>query len=203
MKRRLPLIFVAVVAVVCLVAASVAAVASGVSGSAVAYTVNGTKVSQATVDHQLKELADKGAAKLTQQLFQADVATTEGSVGSKVTAAWLNLQIRRELFRQAAEKAGVELSDADRDAQRVVIDQQLASGNLKFKLADLPKVLRDALVDDFAYPVAFKLSSQDAFNTFVANLARTADVTIDPRYGRWSPRQGVCAPTGCATTSGG
>lgn len=201
MKRRLPLIFVAAVTVICLVAASVAAVAAGVSGSAVAYSVNGTEVSQTTLDHQLKELADRGAAANTKQLFQTDVVTTDGGISSGVTAAWLNLQIRRELFRQAAEKAGTPLSTADRAAQRAVIDGQLASNGLKFTLADLPRTLQDALVDDFAYPVALKLDSQNKFNAFVAQAVRKADVSVDPRYGRWSRTQGVCAPTGCAASA--
>ena len=29
-----------------------------------------------------------------------------------------------------------------------------------------------------------------------------ADVRVNPRYGRWNPRFGVCPPTGCAAATG-
>ena len=69
MSRRLPLIFVAVLTVIGVVVAGVAIAASGVGGSAVAYAVNGTEVSQATVDHQLKEIADRRNVKNVAALF--------------------------------------------------------------------------------------------------------------------------------------
>jgi hypothetical protein len=203
MSRRLPLIFVAVITVIGVVVAGVAIAASGVSGSPVGYAVNGTEVSQATVDHQLKEIADSDAKSAVETLFGTAVSTTKGAVSSTVTATWLNLQIRRELYRQAAAKAKTKVGAAERAAQRRVIDQQLAGNNAKFRLADLPKAIQVALIDDFAYPVALGLDSDAALGTFVQRALRRADVRVDPRYGTWSPRQGVCATTGCGTTAGG
>lgn len=114
MKRRLPLIFVAAVTVICLVAASVAAVASGASGSAVAFSVNGTKVSQSTVDRELDWLAGNQsvAANLKQQGLT--VSNSDGSVNAVVTASWLNQRIQAELLRQAAEKKDVAVPAATR-----------------------------------------------------------------------------------------
>jgi hypothetical protein len=203
MSRRLPLIFVAVITVIGVVVAGVAIAASGVSGSSVGYAVNGTEVSQATVDHQLKEIADSDAKSAVETLFGTTVSTTKGAVSSTVTATWLNLQIRRELYRQAAAKAKTKVGAAERAAQRSVIDQSLAGNNAKFRLADLPRAIQVALVDDFAYPVALGLDSDAALGTFVQRALRRADVSVDPRYGTWNPRQGVCAPTGCGTSAGG
>jgi SurA N-terminal domain len=198
MKRRLPLIFVAVVTVACLAAASIAAVASGVSGSAVAYTVNGTKVSQSTVNDQLKELADRDAKSAVETLFQQSLATTDGAVDSNAAATWIDFQIRHELFRQAAADANVTVGAAERAAVAKTIEAQLESQQAKFRLADLPRSLRDAFVDSNAYQAALKLDTDAKLSAFLTKAFRTADVTVDPRYGRWNPRQGVCPPTGCA-----
>ena len=206
MKRRLPLILVAVVTVICLVAASVAAVASGVNASAVAYQVNGTKVSQASVDQDLKAMADTHYQSKIKQVFSAAAVTTDGAVSSSFTATWLDLQIRNELFRQGLEQANIIVGTAEKEKQRAVIDGLIAQNGLTFKVADLPAPLEDALLRNYAYPVALGLTTQAKIAAFFRSALRNADIRIDPRYGRWSPTQGVCAPTGCpnnASTGGG
>ena len=206
MKRRLPMIFVAVVTVICLVAASVAAVASGVNASAVAYQVNGTKVSQASVDQDLKALADARYQSKVKQVFSGATATTDGAVSSSFTATWLDLQIRNELFRQGLKKANVAVGTAEKEKQRAVIDALLAQNGLSFKVADLPAPLEDALLRNYAYPAALGLTSDAKIAAYFQAALRTADIQIDPRYGRWSPTHGVCAPTGCpssASSAGG
>jgi hypothetical protein len=203
MKRRLPLIFVAVVTVLCLVAASVAAVAAGVGGSPVAYRVNGTKVSQSTVDHQLKALADPDTATKVQKVFGQAPTTSHGAVSSAFTATWLDLQIRNQLLHQGAEKAGTTLSDRDREAQRPVLDKLLADNNIGFTVAALPLPLQRALLENYAYPVALGLDTQAKVTAFFTAAVRKADIAIDPRYGFWSPRNGVCPPTGCTSSAAG
>jgi len=201
MKRRLPLIFVAVITVLGVVGASIAGVAAGANFSPVAYRVNDTKVSQATVDHDLKALADPDTAA---KVGQAPT-TTQGSVSSSFVATWLDLQIRNQLLRQGAEQAKVTVTDRDREAQRAVIDKLLDDNNVSFRLADLPAPLERALLDNYAYPVALGLDSQEKVTAFFTAAVRKADIAIDPRYGSWNPNQGVCAPTGCAskTAAGG
>jgi len=201
MKRRLPLIFVAVFTVIGLVGATIAGVAASAgSFSPVAYRVNDTKVSQATVDHDLKALADSDTAAKVEKVFGQAPTTTEGSVSSSFVAVWLDLQIRNELLRQGAERAEVDVTDRDREAQRAVVDQLLASNNISFQLADLPAPLERALLDNYAYPVALGLDTQEKVSAFFTAAVRKADIAIDPRYGFWNPRQGVCPPTGCAST---
>ena len=202
MKRRLPLIFVAVLTVLGLVGATVAGVAASANNfSPVAYRVNDTKVSQATVDHQLKALADPDTAPKVAKVFGASPTTTEGGVSSTFTATWLDLQIRNHLLAQGAEMAKVVVSDNDRDAQRGVIDKLLSDNNITFNLAALPDTLERALLDNYAYPVALGLDTQAKVTAFVTAAVRKADIAIDPRYGFWNPRQGVCAPSGCASAS--
>lgn len=202
MKRRLPLIFVAVITVLCVVAASIAAVAASANNfSPVAYRVNGTEVSQATVDHQLKALADPDTAAKVAKVFGAAASTTEGAVSSSFTATWLDLQIRNELFRQGAEKANASIGDRDREAQRTVIDKLLADNGITFTLADLPDPLERALLDNYAHPVALGLDTPAKVTAFFTAALKRSDIWVDPRYGFWNPRQGVCAPSGCASST--
>jgi hypothetical protein len=206
MKRRLPMILVAGIAVLCVAGAVAAGVAGGVGFSPVAYRVNGTEVSQSTVDHDLKALADPDAASRVQKIFGAAASTTTGAVTSSFSATWLDLQIRNELYRQGAEQAKTVVTDQDREAQRPVIDQLLANSKVGFTLAKLPEPLQRGLLDNYAYPVALGLDTQAKISAFLAAALRKAEISVDPRYGFWNPRQGVCAPTGCAsstTPSGG
>jgi hypothetical protein len=188
------MIFVAVVTVICLVAASVAAVASGVSGSAVAFSVNGTKVSQATVDRELDWLAgNKSVAANVEQQGQT-LSASEGSINSVVTASWLNQRIQTELLRQAAEERGVSVPAATRT--------QLAQ-QAEDRYPNAPESARRAIVDFNAYLTALEVTSAEQQSEVVAAAARGADIRVDPRYGRWSRTQGVCPPAGCSTTIGG
>jgi hypothetical protein len=201
MKRRLPLIFVAVVTVICLVAASVAAVASGVGGSAVAYSVNGTQVSQATVDGQLSDIANHPGVGKVETLFGIPVAATNGGISSRFAATWLTLKIQSELLRQAAADAKVSVNDAARAEQQARLDQQFATNNVNLRLADLPPVVQRTVLDYVAYPQALGIDSQAKRNSFFAAAAKDAVIRVDPRYGRWNQATlTVCPPTGCAPT---
>ena len=204
MSRRLPLIFVAALTVIGVVVAGIAIAASGVDGSAVAYRVNGTEVSQATVDHQLKEISDRHNAKNVATLFGTSANATKGATNSSTTATWLTIQIRRELYRQAAAKANAKVSADDRAVVGRAFDQQLQTGNAPFRLAELPRSLQDALLDILAYPAALGLRTNAANTAFLTRAVRRSDISVDPRYGRWNARQAaVCPPTGCAAASAG
>ena len=47
------------------------------------------------------------------------------------------------------------------------------------------------------YLQALGLTTQAKQGAFFTAAVRRAHVTVDPRYGRWNPNQGVCPPTGC------
>ena len=194
MKRRLPMIFVAVVTVICLVAASVAAVASGVSGSAVAFSVNGTKVSQSTVDRELDWLAGNQSVAANVKQQGLTLSNSDGSVNAVVTASWLNQRIQAELLRQAAEKKGVAVSAAT----RTKLQEQA-----KTRYPKAPESARRVIVDYNAYLNALGITTQEQQNAFATTALRRADVRVDPRYGTWTKTQGVCPPVGCNTTTGG
>jgi len=178
MKRRLPLIFVAVVTVICLVAASVAAVASGAHVGAVAFSVNGTKVSQATFDRELAELADHATA--MKAVLGTPVSSTTGGVTAQAAAGWLNIRISLELLRQEADRRNVTLTAADRQAAEQTLASDLQSANLE--LSQLPPSVQTALIDYFAYREVLKLTDATTFRTFLNAAARKAHIKVDPRY---------------------
>ncbi len=185
--RRLAFAAIAVVTVLCIVGVAIAAVAAG--GSAIAYSVNGTRVSQQTFDAQLDEVASSDATK-------KQASKTDGSVTSTITAQLMNLNIFRDLLHQAADKRGVELTDADRAAGVSGAKSQLGSN-----YADAPRKYRDTLVDLFAYVNALGLTNT-SLTPFLQKQAKKADVYVNPRYGQWRPaRGGVCPPSGCSVGS--
>jgi|tagenome__1003787_1003787.scaffolds.fasta_scaffold20540855_2 hypothetical protein len=191
MKRRLPLIFVAAVTVIGVVVAVVAIVVAGVGGSAVAYTVNGTKVSQKTIDDQLDELAASKAAK--QSARQQGKAVSDSSVSPQITASVLTQRIALDLLRDTAQRRKVAVSAADRAAALRSARQQLPG---------LPASYVRLQADLGAHQRALGLD-QTGFSALLGRAFRRADVTVDPRYGRWNPRQGVCPTTGCASSAAG
>jgi len=202
MKRRLPLIFVAIVTVICVIGASVAAVASGASGSAVAYQVNATKVSQATVDRELAEIADHDAVAKVETVFGIPVSATNGGISSAFAATWLTVKIRQELFRQAADAAKVSVDDAARAEQGRALDQQFTNNNVNVRVSQLPPVVQHTLLDYFAYPKALGIDTQAKLNSFFASAAKHASIRVDPRYGHWDRATlSVCPPTGCVPTT--
>lgn len=179
--RRLALASVAVVTVLCLVGVSILAVAAG--GSALAYEVNGTRVSQHDFDSQLDDLANTRA---TQK-----ASSTEGSVDSKISAQVLTTNIVLQIMRDAAARRGVKVTDADRKQARSAIGTQLDQ---------YPQSYRDLQTELQAHFLALGLDSNDKITNFVGRAVRTADVRVDPRYGFWNPKYGVCPPTGCSAT---
>lgn len=184
MTRRLPLILVAVVTVLCVVGVSIAAVAAG--GSALAYSVNGTRVSQKTIDGQLDDLANTKAT--------TGASKTDGSISSQAAAQVITINIVREVLRDAAERQGKKVTDQDRKQARSSVVSQLSG---------YPSSYVDVAVDVQAYGNALGLQDSNALNAFLVQQFGKADVQVNPRYGTWHPRTGVCPPSGCVSTSSG
>jgi hypothetical protein len=181
-SRRLALTSIAVVTVLAVIGVAVLAVAAG--GSAFAYKVNGTRVSQQTVDDQLHDLADASATK--------QASSTPGSVSSTTTARVMNTNIIRDLLQDAADSKGVEVTDADRAA-----GTSTARTDLGGSFGKLPASYRNLVVSLYTYANALGLRDADALNTFLGRKLERADVHVNAKYGFWNPRYGVCPPTGC------
>jgi hypothetical protein len=198
MNRRLPLVLVSGVVVLCVVGALIGGVAAGSGFSPTAFSVYGSKVSQADFNDELREIADHPAA--MRAVLGVPVASTKGSITAEATTNWLGIRIPIELLRHAASVRKTSVGATSRKAGQRALQQTLQQANLT--AADLPGVARTMLVDYFAHRIALKLSSQTAYQTFVNQSARRGHITVDPRYAQFGPR-GLCPPFGCATAGAG
>jgi hypothetical protein len=180
--RRLALVSIAVVVVLAVIGVSILAVAAG--GSALAYEVNGNRTSQKTVDDQLDDLANTDATK--------NVSQSPGSVDSTTTARLLNTNIVVDLLQAAAEKRGIQLTDADRSA-----GETAAQTSVGDSFDQLPDSYQALLTKLYSYTNALGLNDDAAINGFLSGRIANADVHVNPRYGFWNPRFGVCPPIGC------
>jgi len=180
--RRLAFASIAVVTVLCVIGVSILAVAAG--GSALAYEVNGSRTSQETVDAQLDGLADTDATR--------SVSHSPGTVDSTTTARLLNTNIVVDLLSAAADKRGAELTAADRSA-----GEAAARTSVGDDFDALPDRYQSLLTKLYSYTNALGLGDDSAINTFLTPRIQRADVHVNPKYGFWDPRYGVCPPVGC------
>jgi hypothetical protein len=187
MNRRIALAAIAVVTVLCVVGVVITAVAAG--GSAMAYSVNGTRVSQKTIDDLLDDVAGMDA--------RGQLSHSEGSVDSQVAAQIVTTNIIHDVMRDAVDRRGVEVSDDDRAAGKETASSQIGSS------ASVPASYKQLLNETYTYANALGLTDNDALNAFLTRQFRRADITVNPRYGFWNPRFGVCPPTGCQANTGG
>lgn len=213
MSRRIdslnwPLVLVSAIAVVAVVGAIVVGVAAGDGFSAVAYTVNDTKVSQHTVDGQLRSLADHNA--FSGPVFGANnvFKTSSSAVSGAGSASWLTIQIELDVVHTALAERGAAPSKAQLAAARTSLLANFAQAqvgvDLRSEFGKLPRSLQDDVVEFVAVQSVVKAST--VLNAAVVKALRRADVSVDPKYGFWSAkRQEVCPPTGCprATASSG
>jgi SurA-like N-terminal domain len=183
-RRRLAFASIAVVTVLCVVGVSILAVAAG--GSALAYEVNGKRMSQQDFDQQLDDIVNTktGAAQ----------SHSNGTIDSTTSAQVLQSNIVLELLKTAAERKGVTVTQADRDKAKQQIGSQLDSA---------PESYRNLTIDIYAHLAALGVASSNAINALINREVKQADIYVNPRYGTWNPHFGVCPPTGCLTAGSG
>jgi hypothetical protein len=193
MNRRLPLILVAGVLVLCLVGVILAGISAGSGFGAVAYTVGDTKVSQQSVNDDLKALADNNKFAIT--ALAPEFRTTDGAVNSSGAADWLTVEIFRQVGSDALAKRHQKISDGDRNTALANVVSQ-AGPSFRTLLRKLPVGLQRRLLDVLALQSRVKTA---AF--------KGVHITVDPKYGFWNAKRfAVCPPTGCpkaSSTTGG
>jgi hypothetical protein len=96
--------------------------------------------------------------------------------------------------RDAAERRGVHVTDADRAQASTAIGTQLDK---------YPESYQAVQRELQAHFVALGLDTSEKVGAFVNPLIKRADVRVDPSYGFWNPRYGVCPPTGCQALASG
>lgn len=188
-KGRLPLLLVAAVLVVCLVGVVLAGVSMGSGFSAVAYTVGDTKVSQRTVDADLRTLAEHNT--FATQSIAANFRTTPGAVDATGAASWLTIEIYRTVGLDWLAKQGERITEAKRQAVLANLVSQ-SGPSFRTQLRTLPAALQRKILDVL-------VMQTDVQSTAFEGVR----ITVDPKYGHWSAKQRqVCPPTGCPSTTG-
>jgi foldase protein PrsA len=107
----------------------------------VAIEVNGREVRRSSVDRELRAIVDNEAL-----AAGGGVSRTDGTLDSRVTAAWLTLLVEQEVIDGAVERRELEVTAADGDAGRREIESQIGAE----AFAGFPRWLRERLVARFA-----------------------------------------------------
>jgi hypothetical protein len=198
LARTLPLWLVAAVVVMLVGGAIVAGAVSGGGFRPVAFSVNGHQVAQQTVDDELESLAQKNkqVEALTEGLFSVSVRATAGGVPSSVAATWVNVRIQLEILPGILRDRHATVTAADRTAARTQLPPGKAFGKLS-------SGTRGVIIEYLAAINALsrKLGSPQAAHSALQGAQRNAHVKLDPRYGTWHPKQGVCPPVGCSPST--
>jgi parvulin-like peptidyl-prolyl isomerase len=125
-----------------------------------ALEVNGTTFSQSSVDDELQELADN---ETLEAAFGAQ-NESDGTVNSALTAFWLSEIVRSEVATQELDRAGVEVTDADREQGAALLEQTFSGAQdvtAADIVADFPQSFQDDVTDRNAALVAFDRAVTD------------------------------------------
>jgi hypothetical protein len=166
-----------------------------------AFSVNGDETSQKTVNDDLKALRDNQAFR---QLADRDaaggglkVSEHPNSVTSALTATWMTDLVRDDLVKIALAKKGVKAPTAADRAEAASLVRQQGFGS-PAAFAAFPKSFRDSVIERQARFLALARAAgldletqqgQTGLGALLFAAARKAHVTVDPRYGTWSPKR--------------
>jgi hypothetical protein len=188
MKHRALSIVVPVVVVAVVVGLMVLFVSQD-KGGADGMTVDGSSVSQATLNRELSAWADSG---LAQTSSGGPAQTSSGAISSDFTARWLTVRVTAVAVDHLLARHDLEVSAGDR---------RVAVSSLPPAINHLPRSVLDLYVRAFAGYGILTASLGDPTSA-VDREMRRLDVTVAPKYGRWSrARAEVCPWTQCAASS--
>ena len=190
------------------VAAVLALSACGDRFVAPAAVVDGRKISESSLEQALDIL-------LTDPQFAQQAAGPEGEAGKKdLTRQELGFLIRREIAQEYADAHGIFATpqDVDRAIQDAIaglggqsaFDQLLATRGLTLDMVRtileqqvLLKKVQDAVVAERLGTSAAGADPQfqnDEFNRWLTDRLATADIVVNPRFGRFDPGSGNVQP---------
>jgi predicted small secreted protein len=118
----------------------------------VAVDVNGEEISQSSLDHELRAIADN------EVLAEGGVAQTDGTLSSEATALWATLRVQQEVVDRAVERRGVDVTADDREDGRSEIDALFGPDAFEA----FPEWFRDRVSDRFARRAALIREFGDA-----------------------------------------
>jgi SurA-like protein len=189
---------IAVVLVLVLVVVGVAVVVGLGTDGASAVEVGSQKVSREDVNDELRAIADND--QLAQQAGADRVSQTNGSlVADAAVALVLNGTVQEAIIKEYLDRKGEKVTQQD-VADGKELWPQTGIGQFE---AGFPKWYsrraeeRLAVYSAFSRVTGVDLQGESAVDDIAAELrpfARKVGVTVDPRYGRFDPRNVTVVP---------
>jgi hypothetical protein len=110
--------------------------ASGCAGvRAAALTVDGHRVSQSSVDRELRAIADNKALR---------VPKGDGTLSSDITARWMTVLVQQQVVNREVERRHIKVTDADRRVARSDVESLFGGAPV---LDAFPKWFRDRVLE--------------------------------------------------------
>ena len=168
--------------------------------------IGDTKISINTVQSRIAEI--------NAERTKYDTSQMQLSVGEELNRTEVRFLVISEIFKKLAEKSGIKITQAMKDAKKASIlnslggTEQLGQALVSAQMApsDLDLYIEAVLISDklSKNAVASGISEADvgtAVQQLVKELTKTETVKINPQYGTWDPNQADLAAFDSAGTA--
>ncbi len=192
-RRSLGPVIALGLAAVVLIASIAVALIGGDDVSPVALTVNGTRTTSATLNNELDGFADSTYFKNLYAQSQQPFTVSGGALNALATAQWLSFGVQTTLAESILTRRGTPLTASQIDTTK----QNLADGKITEGMSS-SSAAQLAEFDASRTAVIKELGSYGAYRRAMRREAKRTDITLDPKYGRWSAQKlWFCQPVGC------
>lgn len=168
--------------------------------------IGDTKISINTVQSRIAEI--------NAERTKFDTSQMQLSVGEELNRTEVRFLVISEIFKKLAEKSGIKITQAMKDAKKASIlnslggTEQLGQALVSAQMApsDLDLYIEAVLISDelSKNAVASGISEADvgtAVQQLVKELTKTETVKINPQFGTWDPNQADLAAFDSAGTA--
>jgi hypothetical protein len=168
--------------------------------------IGDTKISINTVQSRIAEI--------NAERTKYDTSQMQLSVGEELNRTEVRFLVISEIFKKLAEKSGIKITQAMKDAKKASIlnslggSQQLGQALVSAQMApsDLDLYIEAVLISDELSKNAVSSGIAEAevgtaVQQLVKELTKTEKVKINPQYGTWDPNQADLAAFDSAGTA--
>ena len=168
--------------------------------------IGDTKISINTVQSRIAEI--------NAERTKYDTSQMQLSVGEELNRTEVRFLVISEIFKKLAEKSGIKITQAMKDAKKASIlnslggSQQLGQALVSAQMApsDLDLYIEAVLISDELSKNAVSSGIAEAevgtaVQQLVKELTKTETVKINPQYGTWDPNQADLAAFDSAGTA--
>ena len=168
--------------------------------------IGDTKISINTVQSRIAEI--------NAERTKYDTSQMQLSVGEELNRTEVRFLVISEIFKKLAEKSGIKITQAMKDAKKASIlnslggSQQLGQALVSAQMApsDLDLYIEAVLISDELSKNAVSSGIAEAevgtaVKQLVKELTKTEKVKINPQYGTWDPNQADLAAFDSAGTA--